>query len=154
MVSRSARVLVAPFVLLRKKDPRKEGEEKWILPGFLRHFARPEANWPESRVAFPSSGSRHYGRLAREPLGQWERESIHSLLLPSSASFLRPDSARSDAIKRDPSLDKRVLLSRQRVLAFPPFSNNPLRGRVSVNERLENQRIRELEVGERRRRSR
>lgn len=93
--------LVAPFLracLVRgEKDPQ-EGEERWILPGFLRHFARPEANWPESRVAFPSSGSRHYGRLAREPPDQWERESMRSVFLAPS-SFLRPDSARSDAIK-------------------------------------------------------
>lgn len=125
--------------------------------GFLRHFARPEANWPESRVAFPSSGSRHYGRLAREPAGQWERASpIHSgsrrcsSLLPflPSASLLRPDSARSDAIKRDPPLDKRVLCYRARGCFFLlPFSNDPLRGRDRVNKRFENQRIRELGEG-------
>lgn len=55
---------------------RMEGK-KWIDPwGFPPSLTRPEANWPESRVAFPSFGSRHYDRLAREPVDQWECESM------------------------------------------------------------------------------
>ena len=42
------------------KNPRelpKRERKNGSSGGFHRHFARPEANWPESRVAFPSSGS-------------------------------------------------------------------------------------------------
>ena len=42
------------------EEAEKRGKEM-VPPGVSLPLTRPEANWPGSRVAFPSSGSRHYG---------------------------------------------------------------------------------------------
>lgn len=103
LVGEAKPVKLGQFVMARLRRRRRakgrEGGEKggmWERNGSLGvslPLTRPEANWPESRVAFPSSGSGimadlHVSRQANSRPSGWSSE--HEELLSSVLFFSLP----------------------------------------------------------------